>query len=86
MFVDFVHNNLGLAIVRTLFYYSQGNAINETLHRAIINMIASMKDDFNLKYNEILQITPNIHNSLTYLLTGNLLYFLLIGFEITLPH
>lgn len=84
-FVDFVNGEMGCALVRTSPYYPQGNSVNEVAHRTIKNMITAASSDWELSFEETLQIAAVIHNSSPHMATGCSPYYYLFGMEATLP-
>lgn len=84
-FKDFVNKELGCAMIHTSAYYPQGNAINESSHRNINHMITLLEKDFQLTFEDSLQLAASIHNSAPHRSTSNTPFFMLFGFEPTLP-
>lgn len=84
-FKDFLARDVGCVVVKTSPYYPQGNAINESCHRALNGMITALESSMDLTFEEAIRYIVQIHNSAPHTATGHSPYFYLFGMEPTLP-
>ena len=84
-FRSFILRELGCVLVHTSAYYPQGNAINESSHRSLDAAMSACERNLELSFDEALSSSVTIHNSCPHCTTGYTPYYLLYGFEPTLP-
>lgn len=84
-FTAFVTSNMGCVLCRSSPYYPQGNSINESSHRSIGLSLTMLEKDESCTFEEALLLASSIHNSSPHTATNNTPFFILFGFEPTLP-
>lgn len=71
--------------VYTSPYYPQGNAINESSHKALNRSISAYLHQFGGKLEDALAAAVSVHNSCPHSATGVSPYYALFGMEPTFP-
>lgn len=83
-FEEFITNEMWTVIIRTSSYYSQGCSINKAANRTINNTISLLETEVG-DFNECMQLVATLHNTSSHAATDNTPFYLLFGFEATLP-
>lgn len=84
-FRKFITTKVGAYVVYTSPYYPQGNAINESCHRAIETSIKAVDNDMLVTFEEALADSVTVHNATPHPATGESPFCFLFGSEPALP-
>ena len=84
-FRSFITNEIGAYVVYTSPYYPQGNAINESCHRAIEMSIKVLENDLSITFEQALADAITVHNSTPHPATGESPFCCMFGMEPAFP-